>query len=217
MTDEIARGFDLVGAFMRVASLGAAWVMWLLMILGFLLTVLILERLTLFIRTRVDAPKVARALIEHLELGEIEKAKELVSRGIGMEERMVADGLEAWVRGPRAVEQIMKSSLERERQRFERFLGTLGTVGSNAPFVGLLGTVIGIVLSFQRLAGNPKGGMAVVGPGLAEALTSTAVGLMVAIPAVVAFNYFKGTVAKRIGNAEFLSGILLSQLKDEVQ
>jgi biopolymer transport protein ExbB/TolQ len=93
----------------------------------------------------------------------------------------------------------------------------MGTVGSNAPFVGLLGTVIGIVISFQQLASNPKGGMAVVGPGIAEALASTAVGLMVAIPAVVAFNAFRGSLTRRLGNVEFLSGILLSQLETETK
>ena len=106
----------------------------------------------------------------------------------------------------------MHGSLQRERQRFERYLGYMGTVGSNAPFIGLLGTVIGIVLAFQDLAANPKGGMAVVGPGIAEALVSTAVGLLVAIPAVVAHNHFRGGVQRRIGNVEFLSGMVLSQL-----
>ncbi len=210
-----AGGFDVIATFLSLASFGAGWVMWLMLGLAFVLSVLILERFYLFTKTRVDAPSIGRALVEHLEQGELERARELVARGLAMEERIVADGLSAWQRGPRAVEQIMKSSLERERQRFDRSLAYMGTVGSNAPFVGLLGTVIGIVLSFQRLAQNPKGGMAVVGPGLAEALVSTAVGLLVAIPAVVAFNYFKGTLAKRIGNVEFLSGILLSQLKDE--
>lgn len=212
---DVDSGFDLVAAFTHFASGGAGWVMWLMTALGFVLSVLIIERACLFGRTRVDAPRIGRTLVDRLQAGELEQAKALVARGLAMEERVLADGLGAWERGPRAVEQIMKSSLERERQRFERFLGTLGTVGSNAPFIGLFGTVIGIVVSFQDLAANPKGGMAVVGPGIAEALVSTAVGLLVAIPAVVAFNAFRGTLTRRIGNVEFLSGILLSQLVDE--
>lgn len=212
MAHVSADKLDIIAAFMGLSSWGAAWVMWLMVLLGLVLVALVVERLALFMKTRVNAPSIGRALVEHLAEQDLERAQALVARGLAMEERVVADGLAAWARGPRAVEQIMKSSLERERQRFERFLGYMGTVGSNAPFVGLLGTVIGIVLSFRQLAHDPKGGMAVIGPGLAEALISTAVGLLVAIPAVVAFNYFKGSVQKRVANVEFLSGILLSHL-----
>jgi len=207
--------FDLIHSFLSFANLGAGWVMWLMVGLAFGLTVLVFERLRLFKRTEIDAPKMGKALIACLEEGELEGARGLVSRGFAMEERVLADGLQAWSRGSRSVELVMRGSLERERQRFERFLGYMGTVGSNAPFVGLFGTVIGIVLSFQDLAANPKGGMAVVGPGIAEALVSTAVGLLVAIPAVVAFNYFQGALSRRIGNVEFLSVIVLSQLTAE--
>ena len=215
MTPESTGSFDIIQSFLNFANLGAAWVMWLMVGLALVLAVLVLERLRLFNTTAVDAPGIGRALMEHLDHGEIDQAKKLVARGVAMEERVIADGLQAWRRGPLAAEQIMKSSLERERQRFERFLSYMGSVGSNAPFIGLFGTVIGIVVSFQDLAANPKGGMAVVGPGIAEALVSTAVGLIVAIPAVLAFNHFKGSLSKRIGNVEFLSGILLSQLNAE--
>jgi len=199
--------------FMRAAALGAGWVTWLMLALAFSVTVLVLERLHLFARTRIDASRMGRALVEQLERGDLEQARLLVARGLAMEERVVADGLSAWERGPRAVAQSMNGALERERQRFERFLGPIGTVGANAPFVGLLGTVIGILLSFQQLAANPKGGMAVVGSGLAEALISTGVGLVVAIPAVVAFNHFRGLIARRVGNVRFLTGLLLAQLE----
>lgn len=215
MIPEATQPLDVVQAFLQFASLGAAWVMWLMIALGTVLAVLVIERLRLYRATHLNAFTLGRSLMEHLDHGELSQARKLTSRGLSMEERVISDGLQAYRRGPRAAEQIMKSSLERERQRFDRFLSFMGTIGSNAPFIGLLGTVIGIVVSFQDLAANPKGGMAVVGPGIAEALVSTAVGLMVAIPAVIAFNHFKAIQAKRIGNVEFLSGILLSQLNAE--
>ncbi len=215
MNSHASDSFNIIQAFLNFANLGAAWVMWLMVALAVVLFALVVERLRLFRKTRIDAPGIGRALMEHLEHGEIEKARTLFAGGLAMEERVIADGLSAWQRGPRAAEQIMKSSLERERQRFERFISYMGTVGSNAPFIGLFGTVIGIVVSFQDLAANPKGGMEVVGPGIAEALVSTAVGLIVAIPAVLAFNHFRGALAKRIGNVEFLSGIVLAQLNQE--
>jgi biopolymer transport protein ExbB len=207
--------FDIVHAFLNFASLGSAWVMWLMIGLAVVLSAIVAERALLYRRTRINAPGVGRALIDFLEQGQVEDARHLLSRGRGMEERVISDGLSAWHRGRHAVELIMKSSLERERQRFERSLGFIGTLGNNAPFIGLFGTVIGIVVSFQDLAANPKGGMAVVGPGIAEALVATAVGLLVAIPAVVAFNSFRGVVDRRVGNVEFLSGIVLAQLPAE--
>jgi biopolymer transport protein ExbB len=76
----------------------------------------------------------------------------------------------------------------------------------------LLGTVIGIIVSFQALGRNPKGGLEVVGPGIAEALVATAVGLVVAIPAVVAFNAFKAQLKARVGNADFLGRIILAAM-----
>ncbi len=206
--------FDIIAAFLNFANLGATWVMWLMVGLAVMLTAVVVERALLYRRSRVDAPSIGRALIDFLEQGQIDGAKQLLSRGRGMEERVIADGLAAWHRGRHAVELVMKSSLERERQRFERSLGLIGTLGNNAPFIGLFGTVIGIIVSFQDLAADPKGGMAVVGPGIAEALVATAVGLVVAIPSVIAFNTFRGLVDNRISNVEFLSGIVLAQLPE---
>src|SRR5512147_2187153 len=114
--------------------------------------------------------------------------------------------------GPDAVEEIAQASMIRERQRYERALSFLGTVGSNAPFVGLLGTVIGVILAFAELGRNPKGGLEVVGPGISEALVATAVGLLVAIPAVVLFNWFKALLKKRIADTDFLCRLVVAQL-----
>ncbi len=208
----VENNFDIVRSFTRFANLGAGWVMWLLLALALGLLLVAFERACLYCRTELDVPTLGRLLNEALERGDIGHAKRLVSRGLAMEERVIADGLGVWERGAHAVEQVMKSSLERERQRFERRLSYLGTVGSNAPFIGLLGTVIGIVLSFEQLSKSPKGGMAIVGAGLAEALTSTALGLLVAIPAIITFNMFRASIKRRLSNVEFLSGLLLSEL-----
>ena len=89
-------------------------------------------------------------------------------------------------------------------------LNYFGTLGNNAPFIGLFGTVIGIIISFEALGNNPKGGLEVVGPGIAEALVATAVGLLVAIPAVVVFNLCKARVKKSISNASYLGSIILA-------
>ena len=206
------QSFSVVEAFLNFAGLGAEWVMWLMIALGVVMMTLVFERLRLYLTTRVDAPTIGRDLVARLAERDIEGARALVERGSAMEERVLADVLEAYPRGAVVVEQVMASAMVRERQRFERFLNYLGTLGNNAPFIGLLGTVIGIIVAFKELAQNPKGGLEVVGPGIAEALVATAVGLLIAIPAVVCFNYFKGIVKERVGNTDFLGHIVLADL-----
>lgn len=203
-------GFSIVTAFLRLADMGAEWVMWLMVGLGAILIVLTFERLKLYLSTRVDAPALARELVRLLDEGKVDEARKHFSRGVAMEERVISDALEAYHKGPLVVEQVFGSSLVRERQRFDRFLNYFGTLGNNAPFIGLFGTVIGIILSFKELGANPKGGLEVVGPGIAEALVATAVGLLVAIPAVVLFNTFKGMLKVRLGNTDFLGKIVLA-------
>lgn len=207
---EAQNGFSIIQAFLNFSDLGAEWVMWLMVGLGFMMIVITVERLRLFMTTRVDAPALARGLVEALDARDHEKARKLVSAGRGMEERVVADAIEALPRGVFAVEQLMASSLARERQRYDRYLSLLGTVGNNAPFVGLFGTVIGIILAFKQLGANPKGGLEIVGPAIAEALVATAVGLVVAIPCVALFNMFKAMLKERVNNTEFLSRIVLA-------
>ncbi len=113
-----------------------------------------------------------------------------------------------------SVEALMDSELARQRVRFEQRLMYLGTLGNNAPFVGLFGTVLGIIQAFHDLSLNDPSHAAssaqVVMAGISEALVATAVGLAVALPAVVAFNYFKSVVKKKIASTESLSKLLVA-------
>ena len=208
-----AHPFSLIETFTKLAGLGAEWVMWLLLALAALSVVISVERLYLFVSTRIDVMGTARKLLRTLEHGDVDEAKALVTRAKAMEERVLGDALSMYNGGAEAVEEIARASMIRERQRYERALSFLGTVGSNAPFVGLLGTVIGVILAFAELGRNPKGGLEVVGPGISEALVATAVGLLVAIPAVVLFNYFKAALKKRMNDTDFLCRLVVAQLK----
>ncbi len=96
------------------------------------------------------------------------------------------------------VEKVMDVTISREMERLERRLLFLATVGSTAPFVGLFGTVWGIMTSFQSIAQSKNTSLAVVAPGIAEALFATAIGLVAAIPAVVFYNKFSAD-ASRLG------------------
>jgi biopolymer transport protein ExbB len=207
------QGLSLIQTFLRLAQLGAEWVMWLLIGLGFVAAMLVFERLYLYMSTRVDVTRLARHLLRLLQEGRLRDAQDLVKTGKAIEERVISDALSLYAEGPDAVEEIVQASLIKERQRYERSLSYLGTVGSNAPFIGLLGTVIGVILAFAELGRNPKGGLEVVGPGISEALVATAVGLVVAIPALISFNWMKGMLKRRLSNADFLARIVVTQLK----
>jgi len=204
---------SLIEIFTKLAGFGSEWVMWLLLGLGGLGVIISFERLYLFLSTGMDVTGTARKLIGFLDKGDITRARELVKSGKAMEERVISDALSMYEHGADSVEEVAGASLIRERQRYERALMFLGTVGSNGPFIGLLGTVIGVILSFAELGRNPKGGLEVVGPGISEALVATAVGLLIAIPAVVSFNWFKSLLKQRVGNTDFLLRLVIAQLK----
>ncbi len=116
------------------------------------------------------------------------------------------------------VGQVMNVTLNREIERLERHMGFLATVGSTAPFIGLFGTVWGIMNSFQAIALSKDTNLATVAPGIAEALFATALGLIAAIPAVVAYNKFStdlGRYANRLeGFASEFTAILSRQLEE---
>ena len=116
------------------------------------------------------------------------------------------------------IEKVMDVSLARELDRLERRLGFLASVGSVAVYVGLFGTVVGILTSFQAIAGSKSTNLAVVAPGIAEALLATAIGLLAAIPALVAYNKLSNDVAKiaaRLeGFADEFSAILSRQIDE---
>ena len=117
------------------------------------------------------------------------------------------------------IDKALDVALAREMETVEKRLGFLATLGSAAPFVGLFGTVIGIMTSFQAIAGSKSTNLAVVAPGIAEALLATALGLLAAIPAVVAYNKFSadaGKIGARLeGFADEFSSILSRQIDEQ--
>lgn len=118
------------------------------------------------------------------------------------------------------IDKAMDLALTREMERLEGRLGFLATIGSAAPFIGLFGTVVGIMTSFQAIAGSKSTSLAVVAPGIAEALLATAIGLLAAIPAVIAYNKLSsdaGKLAARMeGFADEFSAILSRQIDEKV-
>ncbi|CCV04812.1 membrane spanning protein in TolA-TolQ-TolR complex [Mesorhizobium metallidurans STM 2683] len=118
------------------------------------------------------------------------------------------------------IDKAMDLALTREMERLEGRLGFLATTGSAAPFIGLFGTVIGIMTSFQAIAASKNTSLSVVAPGIAEALLATAIGLLAAIPAVIAYNKLSSDankIAVRMeGFADEFSAILSRQIDEKV-
>ena len=119
------------------------------------------------------------------------------------------------------IDRAMDVTLAREAEHLTGRLSSLATIGSAGPFVGLFGTVIGIMTSFQAIAGSKSTNLAVVAPGIAEALLATAIGLVAAIPAVIAYNKFSGDAGKLTarmeGFADEFSAILSRQIDEKLQ
>jgi len=198
-------------------SVGAAPILYLMIALSIISFAIMIERAIFFLRTSEDLPVLARELAAKLERGDIAGALLLVTGARSAEAAVVAAGLGRLQQGAPAVEEAMAGARAIQKMRLERRLGFLGTLGANAPFVGLLGTVIGIVSAFEHLetAGVASGGGAMSGVmgSIAEALVATAIGLVVAIPAVTAFNAFNRRIKAILGNAEALTHIVLSHVK----
>ncbi len=116
------------------------------------------------------------------------------------------------------VEPVMQVTLGREMERLERYMSFLASVGSTAPFIGLFGTVWGIMNSFQSIAAMKNTSLVVVAPGLAEALFATALGLVAAIPAVIAYNKLSSDLGRYANRLESFAGefsaILSRQLEE---
>ena len=189
---------DLSARFLSLALGGAGWVLWLLIALSVISLAISLERLWYFRTHRVQK---ATLLADMRTL-----LRERTSVNIDREELSPPSAdIAAATEGAKA----------REKLRLERNLAFLATLGSNAPFVGLFGTVLGVIKAFHDLAGSQAGGPSVVMAGISEALVATAVGLMVAIPAVAAFNYFNRRVRAFMCRVDWAAHLAATELKGE--
>ncbi|MGH6825167.1 protein TolQ [Methyloceanibacter sp.] len=172
---------------------------------------IILEKFFLFAKTRKETGKFEQVFWSGQSLVELYQALGQ-RRNTGVEALFVA-GMREYSRSTERnqklspgiqlrVQKVMDVAIGREVERLERRLTFLATVGSTAPFVGLFGTVWGIMTSFQAIAVSKNTNLAVVAPGIAEALFATALGLLAAIPAVIFYNKFNSEVARHAARLE---------------
>jgi biopolymer transport protein ExbB len=208
-----------------MVGLGAGWVLVLMLVLSVVSLAVMLERAWLYWSLRDDVPGLMRDLGRLLRSGDLDGARKRLEASPSAEAAVVIAGIVEAPMGSDAAEEAMLGASALQKMKLEKRLTFLGTLGNNAPFIGLLGTVIGIVGAFDELGkGNKSAAGAVtaaatqVAPeavmtNISEALVATAVGLLVAIPAVAAFNWFQRIVRATLANTDALSHVLLAHLK----
>lgn len=196
-------------------GLGAGWVLWVLVGLSLIALAIVIERAVYFSSSRDDVEKLRQEVLQQLKRRDVPSALRRLEESPAPEAMILRAGLMGGDPDHleiQAVTERLTAQVERSRIGMEKNLAFLGTVGSNAPFVGLLGTVIGIIRAFHELdasAGQLTGGlMAEIG----EALGATAAGLLVALPAVAFFNLFQRLIRARLGRAEALSRDAIAEL-----
>lgn len=193
--------------------LGVEWVLHLLVILSIISLAITLERLFYLSLHKENLEELQKSLRKHLENGDITGAQSSLEDRTSHVAAILKSGLEVFDRGPGAVEEAMRGTSKLAKMKLERGLVFLGTLGNNAPFIGLFGTVLGIIRAFRDLATNTTEGSTAVMAGIAEALVATAVGLLVALPAVAIFNAFQRAIKRKLSGTEALGHLLLTYSK----
>lgn len=199
---------------------GSEWVMWLLIGLSIASIAVIVERILALRSLRVDLEKLRHELVHGLRQGGFGTARSVLSK-YRHPAAMVAlrgiDGDESTA-NPEQVKEAMSAESIAQRRILERRFSFLATLGANAPFIGLFGTVVGILQAFDALGKGAVGTASAVAPqavmsSISEALVATAIGLAVAIPAVFAYNMLERTVKAALDDAEIVALEVLSYLK----
>lgn len=190
----------LIERLMKLALLGSEWVLYLLLVLSVFSFATMVERWIYFLRRRANVDKLREQITRSLEERRIEELEKSLEKQRSVQARAVRVALRWLHGGADALSDAVESELARLRAELERGSNLLGTLGNNAPFVGLFGTVLGVIIAFAALgeSGGDAGAMGGVMAGIAEALVATGVGLFVALPAVVAYNLLQ----KKIGDVE---------------
>jgi biopolymer transport protein ExbB len=195
------------------AMMGATWIMWLLVALSVGGVAVALERAIYLMRTSENVRKLKQQILALLRAGDVAEARAQLSRSPSHVASIIAAGLEDPGDGTASAEERMNGATQLAKLRMEKRLAFLGTLGSNAPFIGLLGTVIGIIRAFHSLndaAGKvTQGLMAEVG----EALVATAIGILVALPAIAFYNAFQRIIKARLARAQAFGNDVLALLK----
>lgn len=187
--------------------------LWILIVLFLVAMAIGADRIWVIWNSKSANAKLVRLVTERLSqnpaTGE-DLAKEVATAEYGVEGRIVAVTLKGWQHDEDTIQSYSNAATVAERRYLSARLPILSTLGNNAPFIGLLGTVLGIMKAFRDLASAADAGPQVVMKGISEALVATAMGLAVAIPCVMLFNYFSSVIKRKMSNSEEVINIIVA-------
>ena len=204
---------SLVQRLLALPVFRSEWVLWLLLGLSLLSVAVMVERWFFYRRRKLDFDAVKGEFSKLLDKGDFDAAAKLLAKYDCLETNVTLAGLRGYDKGPESVEELIAGAMSRGTTEYERRLSILATLATNSSHIGLFGTVLGIVRSFKEMSKDLANASAGVMAGIAEALIATAIGLLVAIPAVVAYNVFKGMVKEAVTNTDGLTRVLMAELK----
>lgn len=172
----------------------SSFTLMILLVCSILAVSFMVERFLFYRRAKVDSTRLLSKIKMSLENDNFQEAVSLCERDRSAVAAVLRVGLQNYKLPYHQLQELMTATREEEHVKLERYLGVLGTLGNSCPFIGLFGTVVGIIKAFHDLAASGSGGPTVVAAGIAEALVATAGGLAVAIPCVMVFNFFSRKV-----------------------
>jgi len=202
----------MVAFLLKGALVGDTWVLFILIALSLWSLTVAYERWSVF-RRQLKDQGLREALSGPLAQGDMAAALAAARANDSLQGRALSAMLAKAPAGPAAAEEALQSALIEERLKLEKNLIILGTLGNNAPFLGLFGTVLGIIKAFYDLAVSGTAGASVVMAGISSALVATALGILVAIPAVVAYNFFLTRIKEAQSEVESLAHLVLSAIQ----
>jgi biopolymer transport protein ExbB/TolQ len=172
----------------------------------------VVERAMFFHRRKVDHQALQKETIRAIQDDSVNALRNRYKGHEAMAARVALAGVDNRSHGIEAASEAMNSAKLASKEEYEQLTVILGTLGNNAPFIGLFGTVLGIIKAFNDLQADPTGGINAVMGSTSEALVATAVGILVAIPAVVAFNVFNRLMRSHLAHSDALAHAILSAM-----
>ncbi|QQR80800.1 MAG: MotA/TolQ/ExbB proton channel family protein [Deltaproteobacteria bacterium] len=206
--------------FLGLSLAGSVWVLYFLSFLSILSLALIFERWWFYKKASRGLDlfrEKIRAATRQKNWEEVRNtSKDRLNQGFGMDQDMESSIVDALVNTQakpqiESLQELAQDAIIRAKLNWDRNLSLLATIGSNAPFIGLFGTVLGIIKAFHDLSQQNSGPQSVTS-GISEALVATAIGLLVAIPAVIAFNLFQRRVKTAVSEAEALKSFMIGKM-----
>jgi biopolymer transport protein ExbB len=186
-----------------IEVLRTSFTLWVLIFCSVLALGVSLERWWFFRRTAVDVKWFVQNLRRLVDNNQFNEAAVFCDNNATPLARVMKTLLVNRTLARTELDEVADNAIQEERMKSEKLLSILGTLGSMSPFIGLFGTVVGIIRAFHQLAvSNAAGGAATVAAGISEALIATAAGLFVAIPCIILFNYFTNRIKKMTGDIE---------------